>query len=241
MHLAVGPTAQQRCLGVDTIVVAVAGIVDIAEHKLLLGLGSRGVLGGTGHHADLRALAKLHGDLHGACGLVVLAQVVDLGPPAIGLVLIGGLALLGLHLLAHTSCHGVRHIEEAVVAPAGTPRVGHDPCALLVLSELVLSLAIHAIGVEVKLDAVVVTHEGHGVVHMVGVPMVQVSLTHHAQRIVGLGRADGSRGAGTHSAAQAADAAHDVASVLVLHLRPRGVAIVVEEPPLDGLGTLGGV
>ena len=76
---------------------------------------------------------------------------------------------------------------------------------------------------------------------MVGVPVPEIGFAHYAQLVVGLGSSYRCSGTGSHSAAQTADAAHDVAAVLVLYLWPCGVTVVVEEPPLDSLGTFLGV
>ena len=115
---------------------------------------------------------------------------------------------------------GVGAVDEAVVLPSGTPRVGDNPGAYLVL----VLLAIDTVAVKVKLNAVVIAHNGLGVV-VRWAPVGHIDFAHHAERLVGrrFGYVAGDIVGGGHAKPA------DTAGVEVV------VALMVPEPVLDNL------
>ena len=91
---------------------------------------------------------------------------------------------MALHVPAAVICLGraaaVGTIDETVVFPSIAPRVGYNPGAYLVL----VLLAIDAVAVDVKLYAVIVAYDGHGMAAGAG-PFMHVAFADHTQRPVG--------------------------------------------------------
>ena len=181
MYCAVSPFAQQGRgrIGVG----AVACIVDIGELKGLLGHRGRCVARDPCQDAYLRAVVVLHRHFHRALGRV--AATVDIHircPVSLGLVRRDTRG--GCHSLGDTAAHGVRAIDKSLVSPVA-PRVGDNPCAVLVLAEAVVSLAHRAVAVQVELHAVVISDDGHGMVTPVQVPVHHVFLAGEAIAVIG--------------------------------------------------------
>ena len=146
---AVGPPAQHRHIGVGTIIGAVAGILEVIHQESLFGLGGRSVTAHAGTQTYFTAFAVIHAYFERAQRTVVAAHFIETGlKPSVRLPRLQRTAIL------------VRTIDEAARGPALAPGIDHQPGAHLVF----VFFAKHAVGVQVKLDAVVITHDGHGMI-----------------------------------------------------------------------------
>ena len=215
VQASVGPFAEHRYLGrgVGVTAVAIASVFEVVEGDGSLGLRGVQVAGDTCAEADFRTARIVHLQTDGAQRTVVFANAIYLGEPP-------GVITKGAVSVEPSSAIGVGAIDETIVAP-GAPGVGNNPGTYLVGT----LLALDAVAIEVKLDAVVVAHNRQGVVHA-RTPFVDVIFVGNACSIVGCGRGD---------ALPITTAGHtdtyDTTAVEV------GVAIVVPEPVLHSLAT----
>ena len=209
---AVHPASQHGHLGGRHGSCRVACILEVLEVDGLVGLRGVEVGGYAGAEQHLASARVVHAYLDGAQGAIDLADVVRAGRPH---------HFAGAHAVAVL----VGAVDEAVVLPSVAPRVGYDPGAHLVL----VGLAHLAVSIEVELYAVVVAHDGEGVV--VGVaPGAHVFHAGYADVLVVLCRGDAlPRAVGSHAYAGHAARVE------------RFVATVVVEPFLEHLAPFGGV
>ena len=213
VQLAVSPAAQHRHLGSgDRVAVAsVARILEVVEGLLCLRLGGIEVGRDACAEEQLGTARIVHLHLDGTQRTVVLAHVVHFGiPPAVAHRPVG---------VEPGTAVGVRAVDEAAVTPPRTPGVDNDPGSLLVGR----GFAIHAVAVEVKLDAVVIAHDGQRVVDR-GAPLFDIVLARCTSFVVGgsLGNALPVAAAGHADACQTAG-------------MERVVAVVVPQPVLHSL------
>ena len=163
---AVGPSSQHGHLGCGHGGLGIAGILEVLHVDGLLGLGGVEVGSDAGAEQHLAPARVVHPELDGTQRAIDLTDVVRAGRPH-HLVCADGIAVL------------VGAVDEALVLPSVAPRVGDDPCAHLLL----VLFASHAVAVKVELDAVVIAHDGEGVV--VGVaPGAHILHARHADFLV---------------------------------------------------------
>ena len=209
MQFAVGPFTEHGHLGSrhGVAVAAVAGVAEVLHGHEHVGLGGVEVGRDADAEQEFAAAGVVHAELDGAQGAVVLAHPVDFGlPPA--------RVAHGAVGIEPGSGMRIGAVNEAVVAPVGPPGVDDNPSADLV-GRL---FAVDAVAVEVELNAVVVAHDGEGVVDL-GAPFGHILLFGYADGVVG-----GCRGYALPASGAGYADAYDAAGVEV------GVAGMVPEP-----------
>ena len=172
--VAVDPLAEHRHLGGVPLQagVVVAGVLEVVKADgILIGVGGS-VLGGACAEQQGRAAGVGNLDLEHADRLIVLADEVASHRP-------GACAGYGLHTA------GVGAVDESIVLPSVAPGVGDNPGSYLVL----VLLTIDAIAVEVKLNAVIVAHDGLGMV-VGGAPVGHIYFADYTESLVGRGVGD---------------------------------------------------
>ena len=216
---AVGPASQHGRGGFEAPLAAraasVAGKFEMLHrHGELRLCGCR--IGGNAHAQPQFAAARVvHAHLQRAQRPVVFAGVVKLGLPRPAFVLAHGEAIL------------VGAVDEALVGPAVAPRVDDDPGSALVLARF----AIKAVAVQVEDGAVVIPHDGQGMVHAVS-PACHILFPHQPGSFVLSG------GVVCHVALFAGAGHADAANAARVKRR---VAAMVPEPVLHQFASLFGV
>ena len=174
VQVSVRPSSEHRDFwgrhGVST--VSVSGIFEMFEGDDAVGFCGVEVVGNAGGEIEFRAAGIVHLQFDGAQRTIVLSHLIHLGhPPAV----------------AHCSVCvepgsgvSVGAVDKATVCPVGSPGVHDNPCAFFIGG----GFAVDAVAVQVKLNAVIVAHDGQCVVHA-GAPFLHVFLSDHSGFRVG--------------------------------------------------------
>ena len=173
VQFAVGPASEHRHFGsrFAPSAVTVAGILKVFEGHSRFGFRCVQV----GRHAcaqvEFRAARVVHFEFDGTLRFIVFAHAVNFGHPVI----------VGMRAVGIESRHSVSvgAVNEAIVAPAVAPRVHDNPGTHLV-GRFFAKLAV---AVQVELNAVVVAHDGQGVVNL-RTPFFNVVFTRHPDFVV---------------------------------------------------------